>query len=149
MSNDNKIKKLLNTIKEKNNALGEKPKPYYVTHLLFPEISILDNNKPINLNTVNDIKKLVLLASKLILLHSNHIKACEYLDVDLNENDFTYSGHSFNDWINDFALRTRIIKWTNKKNELNVLKNKVKSMLSDEAKTTDELNNIENMIDSL
>jgi hypothetical protein len=138
--NDETIKGLMAKVAEKKASLGNKPKVSWRTNAVFK----YDGSTHINLNTVSDSKPLVEALSFLLFRQMTMAKAGEMLGVEVSE--FEWGGYGMSDWVEDFKMRLSIIKWESEKGKLTILENKLASLVSEEAKTEMELENISKML---
>lgn len=134
---DDKIKLLLAKVEEQQNNLGTKPKASWTTNGIF---KYKDGNF-FNLNTVRDAQPLVEALACLLEKESLHQQAAERLGVTIKP--FLWDGNSLADWEKDFKKRLDIIGWEGRKTQLDDTKKKLKSLVSEEAKTEMELEDIE------
>jgi len=79
----------------------------------------------------------------LISQEESFIKACEQLGV---KGEFKWDGYSVNDWREDFLTRIRVIEYDKKKKVLDVTKAKLSSLVSEEARTEMELEDIKKIL---
>lgn len=135
---DDKIKLLLAKVEEQQNNLGVKPKASWNTNGIF---KYKDGTNFFNLNTVRDAQPLVEALACLLEKESLHQQAAERLGVAIKP--FLWDGNSICDWEKDFKKRLDIIGWEARKAQLDDTKKKLKSLVSEEAKTEMELEDIE------
>lgn len=138
---DDKIKALLAKVAEQQDDLGTKPKALWSTNGIF---KYKDGTSFFNLNTVKDTQVLVEALAYLLGEEQRIKQAADFLGVP--SKDLSYNGYSVNEWKTDFKKRVACILWDDKKTKLDATKSKLKSLVSEEAKTEEELNDIESML---
>jgi len=139
---DDKIKLLLAKVEDQQNNLGVKPKAAWNTNGIFK----YKDGSFFNLNTVRDGQPLVEALACLLEKESSHRQAAERLGIGLQGmvlKPFLWDGNSVSDWEKDFKKRLDIIGWEARKAQLDDTKKKLKSLVSEEAKTEMELEDIE------
>lgn len=139
--NDETIKALMAKIEAKKASLGTKPKISWKTNGLFR----YDDNRHINLNTVND---LVTLVEALAFLYSGMgalQKAHETLGVS-SKFTMEWRGFPMADWEADFKLKAESLVWEEENKKLKVLEAKLKTLVSEEARTEMELEDISKLL---
>jgi hypothetical protein len=57
-----------------------------------------------------------------------------------------WSGHSLEDWAHDFLQQSKLIKWREQKAKLDKLNKKLGKLMSEDARTATELEDIEKML---
>lgn len=139
-NNDDKIKALLKKVAEKKEALGSKPKAQWNTNAVFK----FNSHEFINLNTVKDSTDLVRALSCLLQHQRCDATAAERLGVSIPT--FEWDGYTVEQWEQDFKTRLSIIDYDGKKKELDALQKKLDSLVSEEARTEMELDNIEALL---
>lgn len=137
---DDKIKTLLLKVEDQKNGLGTKPRASWNTNGIFK----YRDGTFFNLNTVRDFQPLVEALASLLEKEIVHQEAATRLGV--NVKPFVWDGFSILDWEADFKKRLEIINWEDKKTKLDETKKKLNSLVSDEAKTEMELENIEALL---
>jgi hypothetical protein len=140
-SNDVTIKALMAKIEEKRATLGVKPKVAWKTNALFK----YDDNKHFNLNTINDISILVDALAFLYAQMGGMQKACETLGV---KSSFTmeWKGFALADWEADFKAKAAGIVWEEESKKLRALEDKLRALVSEEARTEMELEDISKIL---
>lgn len=139
-NNDNKIKSLLSKVESQQIALATKPKVSWLTNAIF---KYTDTNF-FNLNTVKEPQILVEALSFLLEKETTLAHAATLLGVDVKP--LMWQGYAVSDWQADFKKRIDIIKWEEKKTQLEAMKKKLSSLVSEETKTEMELSVIESML---
>jgi len=137
-SNDKKVKELLAKIEEKKQKLGEKPKMILKTNGIFKS----NTGETVNINTIRKIDDCVKYAAQIIRVSyctSEAIKMLDLSEDDLNEN----IKHEAENYIEDFKLKAKILKWVREDNKIKLLESQLKSLRSESLKTADELEQIE------
>jgi hypothetical protein len=140
-SNDVTIKALMAKIEEKRATLGVKPKVAWKTNALFK----YDDNKHFNLNAINDIPILVDALGFVYAQISGWQKACDTLGVK-SSSAIEWKGFALADWEADFKARVAAIVWEEERNKLRALEVKLKALVSEEARTEMELEDISKLL---
>ncbi len=138
-NNDSRVKDLINKLKDKKKSLGSKPKKAWETNALFK----YSDGKVLNLNTIGNNYQAVSALAYLLNASKNHIEACEALDVSL---EFEWNGYTLAQWIYDFQVCVDKIKYAEEEKKFKVLEKKLNSLVSDEARTGMELDDIEGLL---
>jgi len=137
---DDKIKLLLAKVEEQQTGLGLKPKANWATNCVFKN----KDGTFFNLNTVKETNVLVEALSVLLAKEQLHEQAAKMLGVSVT--DFKWDGYSVADWAGDFKKRINMLSYEDKKEVLEKNKQKLKSLVSEEAKTEEELGRIEKLL---
>lgn len=135
---DDKIKVLLAKVEEQQSGLGVKPKVSWITNGLFKH---KDQSKFFNLNTVKDPQVLVEALAFLKSYETSIEEAAEMLGVSAKP--FQWDGYSVADWATDFRNRVKVIAWDERKAQLDATKAKLRALRSEDARTGDELEELE------
>ena len=138
--NDSKIKDLLAKVEEQEKEVTKKGRSTLITNGVFPKP---DGKPDFNLNTVTDPNRLVVALAFLIRTKHDMQVASEELGVDYK---FQWGGYSYEDWREDFIERIESLKRQEKKKQLATTKKKLNSMVSEEAKTAMELDEIAKLL---
>jgi len=140
MSNDDKIKVLLEAVETQQASLGKKPRAAWRTNAVFKR----EGRSHLNINTVKD--PLVLVGALAFLLESTACQqeAAERLGVQTKA--FEWDGYTLEDWEEDFKLRIGIVQWQGRKAKLDITKKKLKSLITEETRTAMELDDIEKLL---
>jgi hypothetical protein len=139
--NDSAIKELLQKVEEQKVSLGNKERVTWLTNGIFKK----DASYFFNINTVTDPIVLATALGFLIVQHDGFNSACEkYLGI---KGEFKWDGYSIGDWIEDFKTRIRVIEYDRKKKVLDATKAKLNSLVSEEARTEMELNDIKKLLE--
>lgn len=136
---DEKIEALIKEVEKRKAALGSKPRNILRTNGILK----FNDREHINLNTVSDIETIVKSYAYIIEQFEDFKTAANELEVDI---PFTKDGFSDEDWKEDLKDRLASIKWNKKKVELDALTKKLESLVSEEAKTKNELASIEKLL---
>lgn len=140
MKNDERIKKLLALIDEKKKALGKKPPAIHMqTNGVY---RTLDKDCTYTLHVIQDESIIIMVVADLIGLFDNWNKAKVLLETDSDE-EFSYCGFSFSEWMADLKSTSKRIAYTRRKRELDILERKLKDLLSEDAKTENVLDELE------
>lgn len=134
--NDETIKLLMAKVAEQKEALGNKPRVSWRTNGLFK----FNDQASFNLNAVRE-EALLVEALAFILGKSQHrIEASKMLGVAAPK--FEFNGYSMTDWFEDFKTRLSVLAWEAKKKQLDATEEKLSTLISEEARTETELDNI-------
>lgn len=139
-TNDAKIKALLQKVEDQKKDLGSKPRPSYKTNCLFK----YKNGNHLNLNTVTDLNVLVIAMGEIIKESECYMKAAERLGLDFVPID--WCGYSIEDWEEDFKARISIINYDQKLKLFKKTQDKLNGLVSEEARTEMELEDIEKLL---
>jgi hypothetical protein len=131
-TNDDKIKELLNQLNDKKNKLGKRER-----HVLETNGLLKIDDKSFNINTINNPNVIVELLANLISRENNYNEAAKRLNI---QSQFTWNGYTIEQWETDF--RNRKLK------ELKELENRLNSLISDDGKTSLEIDNISGVLSS-
>jgi hypothetical protein len=134
--NDEQIKKLLGSIKEKRNKLGTKPKLSLKTNGLLKT----DDGYGININTVNTVEACIVAVATIVVDRDAKSEAAKLLDVDYEAPK--YNGFPLEDWIEDFKVRASVLKWKAEDMKIKTLEKKLKDLRSEDLRTADALDDI-------
>ena len=138
-SNDKKIDNLRKTIETKRAALGSKPRMQYLTNGVMPT-----GQKNVNLNILRTVSDCFLACSDIALKIVAHEKASEILGVDTGV--CTIGDYPASDWISDIKLKLSSIQWQEEKLKLDKMDLTLSNLLSEQAKTTNMIDDIENSL---
>lgn len=135
--NDDMIKQLMAKVAVQKEALGAKPKVSWKTNGVFK----FDDKEYFNINTVQSSEPLVRALAYLLQKSSMYSEASKQLDVPVPE-DMGFGGYSVYEWSQDFKLRLSVLKWEEKKRQLEDTEKKLAALVSEEARTEMELEKI-------
>lgn len=138
--NDLKIKELTAKVEEQQTKLGKKPKAAFVTNAVFNEGADLGN--PLNLNVLKK-EQLIKLTTKLFSLKMAHEEAVKFLGVEI---PLLVSNYPISDWLEDVKTRLKVLDFEENQKKLDLTKEKLQKLLSEDARTELELENIEKSI---
>lgn len=138
--NDLKIKELTARVEEQQAKLGKKPKAVFITNAVFTEGAELGN--PLNLNVLKK-EQLIKLITKLFSLKIAHEEAVKFLGVEI---PLLVSNYSISDWLEDIKTRLKILDFEENQKKLDLTKENLQKLLSEDARTELELENIEKSI---
>lgn len=142
MKNDAKIKDLLTKVENQREALGEKPRVAWRTNCLF-ELG----GKKHNLNAINNFTILVEALAQMKNYFQSMQDAALSINLSLKEiPPIEFAGYPIEDWEEDFKMRVKLIKWQEKKKQLEATEKKLRELVSEEAKTEMELQDIEKLL---
>jgi hypothetical protein len=145
-TNDTKVQALLKVVegkKEEVKRLSKKPSWRTNCAFTFDDKTGM-SMKMLNLNTANKEEAIIQALSWLIQKESAYSQAREELGLD--EKEFQWNGFLVSDWREDFKSRLERITIEDKKKELETLDKKLSKLLSEEARTKNELEEIENLL---
>lgn len=124
MNNDERILKLKEEIRIKTEELSKnKVKFTPQTNCI-----LLYNDSTLNLNVL-DKKTLI---KVLVELHSLELSAT---DLGINLDDYIIGGYSISNWINDIKNKIEVVKYNDKKKELQSLEKQLNGLLSEGKQT--------------
>lgn len=136
MSNDAQIKNLLEVVEKKKKELGDKPTRTSITNGLFK----YDDRNTVNINTVNDATVFVEILSFILDRKKTTEEASKRLGVEAKK--FEWAGFTLEQWEEDFKSRVELIKWNQKKKDLDATNKKLKELISEDGKTAMALEEI-------
>jgi hypothetical protein len=139
-TNDDKIKELLNQLNDKKNKLGKRER-----HVLETNGLLKIDDKSFNINTINNPNVIVELLANLISRENNYNEAAKRLNI---QSQFTWNGYTIEQWETDFRNRLNVIEYDRKLKELKELENRLNSLISDDGKTSLEIDNISGVLSS-
>lgn len=134
-TNDEKIKALLETIENKRKSLGTCPKACYETN------GIVDGNK--NINAITDVQSIFDIACVITTAKGAYEQVAAEFQIDLAT--IPIYQRAVNE-LHDLKVRLQIIKWNDEKKKLQTLEKQLKSLMSTDAKTADQLSDIESLL---
>lgn len=137
--NDIVIKELLDKVADQKANLGTREKVAWNTNGVFK----YRGGDFFNLNTVTDPSVLANALAVLIVQEDSFKEACKRLGIKA---DFKWDNYSVKDWQDDFMTRMRVIEWDKKKKTLDATQDKLKTLVSEEAKTEMELEDIKKLL---
>ncbi len=138
--NDIKINTLLEKVEAQKAKLGPKPKATLVTNGVLPVRGV-----SYNLNVCN-VEQLVIAYANLLRTEQEEsflLDAADILGVKKVEN--AIGGYSISDWKEDIKTRVAVLQWNEKKRELEKTETALNQMISEDAKTSKALADIEKM----
>jgi len=140
MKHDEKIKQLLAKVESQKADLGTKPKAVWNTTSIFK----FDSTNHLNINTVREHRELVGAMAFLLEKQSKWQEANHRLGTSCYP--FEWNGYSVDQWEADFKLRADMITYDQKKKKLDETKAKLNTLVSEEARTEMELEDIEKIL---
>lgn len=138
--NDGAIKELLQKVEEQKASLGTKERVTWLTNGIFKRDGVV-----ININTVSDPIVLATALGFLISQDDSFDKSCKMLGV---KGEFKWDGYTVDEWKDDFKTRIRILDYDKKKKTLDATKAKLNSLVSEEARTEMELEDIKKILNA-
>ncbi|MFW5795438.1 MAG: hypothetical protein ACOCV1_08155 [Bacillota bacterium] len=140
--NDQEIKSLLESVKNKKKALGKLKRKPLETNGIFE----YNDNEWFNINTVYSKKTFIEALAFLISKEKAYKEACDKLGI---KEEFDWGGYSIDEWEADFKATIDNIKWTEQKRILEATEEKLNSLVSSEGKTAMEIETIKDLLISL
>lgn len=140
IKNDSAIKELMAKVDEQKNGLGKREKVAWQTNGIFKR----DASNYFNLNTVTDF---TLLANALGFLMAQDVSfkmACRALGIKA---EFKWDGYTVSEWEEDFKNRIKAVEWDNRKKQLDETKKRLSQLVSEEARTEMELDDIKKLLE--
>ncbi len=133
---DKKTMDLINEVKRQKAEIAKADRPQYRTNCFFPYVE--GAAQTINILVESNIRNLICIASFLMDKESSYKEAAKALGVE-SPPDFTWSGFSASDWVED--LKTRIVKTqiAVKRKKLEALEARLNSIISPEMRAELEL----------
>jgi len=137
--NDVTIKALMAKVEAQKKDLGTRERVSWLTNGMFKR----DSDNYFNLNTVVDGFRLAEALGFLIIENEGFNEACKRLNVAAK---FKWDGYTVDEWQTDFQTRMRVVNWDKKKKQLEATKSKLGSLVSEEARTEMELEEIASLL---
>jgi hypothetical protein len=137
--NDVRIKELMALVEKKEKDLGQRPRFLLETNGLF-KLQVGGGEETFNINTVKDPVLLVNALAMLITTENARREAAQRLGVEISEHRFR--NYTIKDWETDFRNRVKMIEYERKKEELELIKKKLETLVSAEGRTKDQLDKI-------
>jgi hypothetical protein len=137
--NDVAIKELLKKVEEQKESLGSKERVTWLTNGIFKK----DGTSHLNINTVTDGLVLATALGFILNQEASFLQACKELDV---KGEFRWDGYTVEEWKEDFKTRMRVIEYDKKKKLLDATKAKLNMLVSEEARTEMELEDIKKIL---
>jgi hypothetical protein len=134
--NDDMIKQLMAKVASQKESLGAKPKVSWKTNGVFK----FNDKDYFNLNTVSNVEQLVGALAHMLGNQRLLNDAGNRLGVVVA--DASYGGYTVHEWEEDFKLRIAVLKWDEKKKQLEETEKKLSMLVSEEARTEMELEKI-------
>lgn len=139
ISLDSKVQKLFDIIQKKKANLATLERPNYKTNLSFI-IDENDTSKRINLLVINDSVRLLKILAGISLLKKEFDTLSQANSLEL---EFTYSGYSFDDWLNDITTLINRNNIKRVKDDLAIFEGKLSQLVSPEEKRRMEIEALE------
>lgn len=133
--NDDTIKALLATIETQTIALGTPPRGTWLTNGVFK----FHKDDYFNINVTTDPSQFARAMGYILAQKKEAMDGAAALGIAV---DFAWSGYSVEEWLADFKTRIAIIEYNKKKTLLNATKAKLKTLVSEKARTEMELEEI-------
>jgi len=142
--NDVLIKELMQKVEEQKASLGPREKVAWETNGIFKFDSEVSGNF-FNLNTVTDSETLAKALGFLILQEEGFLRACNRFGIT---SKYKWGGYTVEEWEKDFQTRIKVIQYDKKKKQLDETKKKLAALVSEEARTEMELEDIKKLLAS-
>ena len=139
MSNDAKIKELVKVVEEKREKLGKKPKFVLNTGGMIKD----QNGTPLNINVLTE-EKVIIALSYAIFEAEAVAKAHEALGIE--DKEILVQGVPFEDLKEDLTNRYKALQWDVENKKLKKLENQLKDLRSEDAKKSDALDDIADLL---
>lgn len=137
--NDSMIQELLAKVEIQKKALGTKPRGTWITNGVFK----FSSSDFININIVTDFSRLGAALGFLLVQEEAFDKGCKSLGID---GTFKWDGYTRKEWEEDFRMRVSIIRYDANKKKLEAAQAKLNSLISEDARTAMELEDLKNLI---
>lgn len=138
--NDKRIKDLLSQVESQQKDLGKKPRSTWNTNAVFKFLG----GEYFNLNATANTERMV--AALAFLLGQDDCKKEATKRLGMEAPIYTWGGYTIKEWEEDFKTRIASIAYDAKKKKLDATKSKLKSLVSEEARTDMALDDIEKML---
>jgi len=138
--NDARIRELLEKIEKQQAEVATKERRALMTNGAFPAD---DGSMKFNLNTVIRVRVLITALSQLKRTSDFWDAAAKTLNSD---EKFSWGGYTYEEWKSDFIMRASEIERQVKKKKLAALKKKLNTLVSEEERTSMELDDIASIL---
>lgn len=142
-NNDTIVQELFKIVQKKKEEISKAEKPSWKTNCSF---RFDDTSRSLNLNTVLKVEPIIEAYTFLLNLSNNWEKAVVELDLNIDENKFTWCGYSVDDWKTDFKTRINKIQITTKKKELEFYETRLNKLVSKEMRDRMELEELTKLL---
>ena len=140
---DERVKELFDSVQEKKLAIEKAERPCWKTSGTFG-FSANSAHDRAQIATLTDIRKIIEMYAFLIERKEKSELAAKELGVTYN---FTWLGHSVEEWKEDFQTRVNQISIQEKRKELAEIESRLNSIISPELKAQMELEAISKLLD--
>jgi len=140
---DERVKELFDSVQEKKLAIEKAERPCWKTSGTFG-FSANSAHDRAQIATLTDIRKIIEMYAFLIERKEKSVLAAKELGVTYN---FTWLGHSVEEWKEDFQTRVNQISIQEKRKELAEIESRLNSIISPELKAQMELEAISKLLD--
>jgi hypothetical protein len=139
--NDVVIKELLTKVEKQRAELGPRPKSSLVTNGVVrnPDMGAMSMSLSLNMMSKDQV---IATFSKMLRDRDDIEYACDELGVK-PESDSVYT---IEQWKEDFVTRLSVIEWNEKKVKLDKTEAQLKALVSEEARTSDTLEEIAKLL---
>ena len=138
-NNDKAIQDLLKKVDEQTTVLGKPIKPAWNTNGIFKFL----NGETLNINVCGEPVQFAYALANLYTLKDAFNNACQDLDIG---GRFRYGGYLVDEWREDFVTRISVIRYNEKKKLLDASKAKLQALMSEDARTENELNKLAELL---
>jgi len=139
---DERVKELFDSVQEKKLAIEKAERPCWKTSGTFG-FSANSAHDRAQIATLTDIRKIIEMYAFLIERKEKSVLAAKELGVTYN---FTWLGHSVEEWKEDFQTRVNQISIQEKRKELAEIESRLNSIISPELKAQMELEAISKLL---
>jgi len=134
--NDEAIKALLTKVEEQTAALGNRPRGTWRTNGVFK----FSKDDYFNINVECSLSRFADAAGFLLQKANSRLGGAQAIGI--LDTMFFWDSYSVEDWISDFKTRVSIISYNDRKKVLDATKAKLHGLVSEEARTEMELEQI-------
>jgi len=140
-NNDEKIKKLMRAVEDKKKAMGPRPKVSFETTGLFK----FSDGDSFNLNVVGNTNTIMGALAMMLERQARQEEACEMLGLPV-PTEMVWNNYKVSDWAGDFKQRLNTLQWSEEKKKLDAMNKTLGKLISEDARTAIELDDIEKML---
>lgn len=143
-TSDARTLELMQAVANQEAEISKVERPNYITNCSFSYTEKM--NDSINIHVESSVQKLICIVAFLRDKEKAYDEAANVLAV-ANVPEFTWGGYAVSDWTEDIKTRIGKIQIASKKKKLEVLKARLKAIVSPELNAQMELEAIENELD--
>ncbi len=140
MKTDKKTLELIQLVKKQKAEIAKLEKPSYKTNCSFSYIDGKQSDA-VNIHAEADVKKLICFAAFLIEKENSYKATAKLLGVEATP-EFTWSGYTTAEWVEDLKTRIAKVQITSKRKKLEVLEERLNKIVSPELRAEIELDAI-------